>query len=87
MGAGHLPGYCPGIVPGPEYPGRIFWKYPAPPFLAKDWKKSFSGIGPDIWPDNVTVLFRGPDYPGGGGLSGPYLGRNIRPPEAATAQF
>ena len=36
-----------------------------PPFLAKDWKKSFSDIGPDFWPDFVSVLFRRPDYPGG----------------------
>jgi hypothetical protein len=51
-----LPGYCPGIVPGPEYPGRIFWKYPAPSILAKDWKKNKSGIGPDIWPDICPEL-------------------------------
>lgn len=108
----------------PDNPGRILSKYPAPLFLAKCFRNFGSGRGPDIWPDNVPVLYQGriiragyfgnirppPRFSlrtgrkstleggrtfgrtlslfcpedriirGGGGLSGPYLGRIIRPP-------
>ena len=65
IGAGHLPGYCPGFVPRPDYPGRTFRKYPPPSKMSKDLKKSKSGLRPDIWPDILLVLYLRPDYPGG----------------------
>ena len=113
----------------PDNPGRILSKYPAPLFLAKCFRNFGSGRGPDIWPDNVPVLYQGriirAGYFGnirpprfslrtgrkstleggrtfgrtlslfcpedriirGGGLSGPYLGRNIRPPGSSNGSF
>jgi hypothetical protein len=57
----------------PDNPGRILSKYPAPLFLAKCFRNFGSGRGPDIWPDNVPVLYQGRIIRAG------YFG-NIRPP-------